>query len=195
MIASTLGAFLAPEIGWRGLFVVGLLPALFTLVIRAWVPESPHWSCARAPGRRRRPRPRQHRPRRGPARQSSASATTTPLPSASPITGCGTGTRETTPATRWAAGCAAIRNRSSCSPATSPWTGPITSPSAGAKAAKRHQAVSGYWHSLATLARWCRIRQLPGLRRRPRHHSPRRHPSSHRRQTLATTAPRPELTP
>jgi hypothetical protein len=28
----------------------------------------------------------------------------------------------------------------------------------GAKAAKRHQAVSGYWHSLATLTRWCRIR-------------------------------------
>ena len=43
MIASALGAFLAPEIGWRGLFVVGLAPALFTLLIRAWVPESPHW--------------------------------------------------------------------------------------------------------------------------------------------------------
>jgi transposase len=28
----------------------------------------------------------------------------------------------------------------------------------GAKAPKRHQAVSGYWHNLATLARWCRIR-------------------------------------
>jgi hypothetical protein len=28
----------------------------------------------------------------------------------------------------------------------------------GAKAAKRHQAVSGYWHNLKTLARWCRIR-------------------------------------
>jgi hypothetical protein len=28
----------------------------------------------------------------------------------------------------------------------------------GAKAAKRHQAVSGYWRSLATLARWCRIK-------------------------------------
>ncbi|MGH3283536.1 MAG: IS66 family transposase [Streptosporangiaceae bacterium] len=28
----------------------------------------------------------------------------------------------------------------------------------GAKAAKRHQAVSGYWHTLQTLARWCRIR-------------------------------------
>ena len=26
------------------------------------------------------------------------------------------------------------------------------------KAAKRHQAVSGYWHSLPTLARWCRLR-------------------------------------
>jgi transposase len=28
----------------------------------------------------------------------------------------------------------------------------------GAKAAKRHQAVSGYWHSLATIARWCRVK-------------------------------------
>jgi len=26
------------------------------------------------------------------------------------------------------------------------------------KAAKRHQAVSGYWHTPRTLARWCRIR-------------------------------------
>jgi transposase len=26
------------------------------------------------------------------------------------------------------------------------------------KAAKRHQAVSGYWHTIRTLARWCRIR-------------------------------------
>lgn len=26
------------------------------------------------------------------------------------------------------------------------------------KGPKRHQAVSGYCHSLATLARWCRIR-------------------------------------
>jgi putative MFS transporter len=47
MIASTLGAFLTPEIGWRGLFLVGLAPALFTLVIRAWVPESPHWLLSR----------------------------------------------------------------------------------------------------------------------------------------------------
>jgi transposase len=26
------------------------------------------------------------------------------------------------------------------------------------KSAKRHQAVSGYWHAHRTLARWCRIR-------------------------------------
>jgi putative MFS transporter len=60
MIASALGAFLAPEIGWRGLFVVGLAPALFTLLIRAWVPESPHWllSQGRSPGRCRCPRSR-----------------------------------------------------------------------------------------------------------------------------------------
>ena len=31
-------------------------------------------------------------------------------------------------------------------------------PDRGAKKAKRHQAVSGYWHSLATLARWCTVR-------------------------------------
>jgi hypothetical protein len=36
------------------------------------------------------------------------------------------------------------------------WTNNVSE--RGAKAAKRHQAVSGYWHSLPTLARWCRIR-------------------------------------
>jgi hypothetical protein len=36
------------------------------------------------------------------------------------------------------------------------WTNNVSE--RGAKAAKRHQAVSGYRHSLATLARWCRIR-------------------------------------
>ena len=36
------------------------------------------------------------------------------------------------------------------------WTNNVSE--RGAKAARRHQAVSGYWHSLATLARWCRIR-------------------------------------
>jgi hypothetical protein len=36
------------------------------------------------------------------------------------------------------------------------WTNNISE--RGAKAAKRHQAVSGHWHSLATLACWRRIR-------------------------------------
>src|ERR1700719_4150138 len=43
MIGSLLGAFLAPVIGWRGLFACGLVPALLCLLIRAWVPESPRW--------------------------------------------------------------------------------------------------------------------------------------------------------
>ncbi len=43
MIGSVLGAFLAPLIGWRGLFACGLVPALLCLLIRAWVPESPRW--------------------------------------------------------------------------------------------------------------------------------------------------------
>jgi len=42
-IGAVLGAFLAPYIGWRGLFLVGVLPALLTLLIRVWVPESPRW--------------------------------------------------------------------------------------------------------------------------------------------------------
>jgi transposase len=37
------------------------------------------------------------------------------------------------------------------------WTNNVSEQ--GAKAAKRHQAVSGYWHTQATLARWCRIRR------------------------------------
>ncbi|HVC61166.1 MAG TPA: MFS transporter [Acetobacteraceae bacterium] len=43
LMGALLGAYTTPAIGWRGLFAVGLLPALLTLYIRAWVPESPHW--------------------------------------------------------------------------------------------------------------------------------------------------------
>ena len=43
MIASSSAAFLTPSIGWRGLFLVGLVPALLCLLIRIWVPESPRW--------------------------------------------------------------------------------------------------------------------------------------------------------
>jgi len=43
LLGAVAGAYLAPIIGWRGLFVVGLLPALLVLMIRVWVPESPRW--------------------------------------------------------------------------------------------------------------------------------------------------------
>jgi putative MFS transporter len=46
-LGAACGAYLGPVIGWRGLFLIGLLPALFTLLIRAWVPESPRWLIRR----------------------------------------------------------------------------------------------------------------------------------------------------
>src|SRR5580693_5656683 len=49
-LGAAAGAYLGPVIGWRGLFLIGLLPALLTLLIRAWVPESPRWLIRR--GRR-----------------------------------------------------------------------------------------------------------------------------------------------
>jgi MFS transporter, putative metabolite:H+ symporter len=43
ILAAAAGAWLAPVIGWRGLFLVGLAPALLVVMIRYWIPESPHW--------------------------------------------------------------------------------------------------------------------------------------------------------
>jgi putative MFS transporter len=43
LLGALSGAYLESIVGWRGLFVVGLMPAALTLLIRAWVPESPHW--------------------------------------------------------------------------------------------------------------------------------------------------------
>jgi putative MFS transporter len=43
VLGAISGAFLAPVIGWRGLFLVGLTPALLVLMIRYWVPESPRY--------------------------------------------------------------------------------------------------------------------------------------------------------
>ena len=43
LAAAALSAALGPIIGWRGLFAVGVLPALMAFVIRVWVPESPRW--------------------------------------------------------------------------------------------------------------------------------------------------------
>ncbi|HEX6441009.1 MAG TPA: MFS transporter [Stellaceae bacterium] len=43
VLGAISGAYLAPLIGWRGLFLVGLTPALLVLMIRYWVPESPRF--------------------------------------------------------------------------------------------------------------------------------------------------------
>ena len=43
VLGAVLGAFATPYVGWRGLFAIGMLPGVLTLLIRAWVPESPRW--------------------------------------------------------------------------------------------------------------------------------------------------------
>ena len=47
-LASVVYGLLFPVIGWRGMFMVGVLPALLILYIRRNVPESPSWSRSRA---------------------------------------------------------------------------------------------------------------------------------------------------
>lgn len=42
-IGALMAGYLTPVIGWQGLFAVGVLPALLTLLVRIWVPESPRW--------------------------------------------------------------------------------------------------------------------------------------------------------
>ena len=53
-LAAVLSAFLGTVIGWRGLFAIGLLPALMAFVIRVWVPESPRWLIGQRSARRSR---------------------------------------------------------------------------------------------------------------------------------------------
>lgn len=43
LLGSASAAFLGPVIGWRGLVLLGLLPALVSLYVRVAVPESPTW--------------------------------------------------------------------------------------------------------------------------------------------------------
>jgi putative MFS transporter len=47
LLAATFAAYLGAVIGWRGLFALGLLPALLAFLIRVWVPESPRWLIGR----------------------------------------------------------------------------------------------------------------------------------------------------
>jgi putative MFS transporter len=41
-LGAVLGAFMGAD-QWRLLFAIGVLPALIVLLVRLWVPESPHW--------------------------------------------------------------------------------------------------------------------------------------------------------
>jgi MFS transporter, putative metabolite:H+ symporter len=47
LLAATFAAYLGSTVGWRGLFALGLLPALLAFLIRVWVPESPRWLIGR----------------------------------------------------------------------------------------------------------------------------------------------------
>jgi len=48
LVASVVFALLFPIIGWRGMFMVGAVPALLVLYVRSHVPESPAWNRDRA---------------------------------------------------------------------------------------------------------------------------------------------------
>jgi len=50
LLAALVYWIVFPHFGWRGLFVVGALPALLVIYIRAHVPESPVWERNRATG-------------------------------------------------------------------------------------------------------------------------------------------------
>src|SRR5712664_148955 len=52
LLAAVVYWIVFPLFGWRGLFIVGALPALLVIYIRAHVPESPVWERNRASGRR-----------------------------------------------------------------------------------------------------------------------------------------------
>src|SRR5215467_4831768 len=43
MMAGVAAWLLLPIVGWRGLFLVGLVPLVLVFMIRYWVPESPRW--------------------------------------------------------------------------------------------------------------------------------------------------------
>lgn len=47
LLSAVCTAFLAPLIGWRGIFAVGALPAFFAIVLLAYIPESPRWALKR----------------------------------------------------------------------------------------------------------------------------------------------------
>ncbi len=47
LVASVVYALLYDHVGWRGMFVIGFVPAVLVLYIRRHVPESPTWQAKR----------------------------------------------------------------------------------------------------------------------------------------------------
>jgi putative MFS transporter len=43
LLGGVCAAYLTPAIGWRGLFLIGLIPATLSLAFRFWMRESPRW--------------------------------------------------------------------------------------------------------------------------------------------------------
>jgi len=43
LLGGVCAAYLTPAIGWRGLFLIGLIPAVLSLGFRFWMRESPRW--------------------------------------------------------------------------------------------------------------------------------------------------------
>ena len=110
-----------------------------------------------APRRPGRPRPRQHRPGRGPAGGAPPALRRGRRLRDHPQPAAGLARGEPP---RLRARLLAARLQEQVFLFTRDFAADWTTNVAerGAKAAKRHQAVSGDWHTLATLARWCRIR-------------------------------------
>ncbi len=47
MFAGMVGFLLVPVYGWRAMFVVGLIPAILTIPLRWFMPESPRWLASK----------------------------------------------------------------------------------------------------------------------------------------------------
>ena len=47
MFAGAAGYFLVPIYGWKAMFVVGLVPAMLTIPLRWFMPESPRWLASK----------------------------------------------------------------------------------------------------------------------------------------------------
>src|SRR6516165_9249439 len=47
MFAGMVGFFLVPIYGWKAMFVVGLIPAILTIPLRWFMPESPRWLASK----------------------------------------------------------------------------------------------------------------------------------------------------